>query len=66
MWCNYIIAEGFIPADRLKERLDFVMKESVTDISYISSIMAHFSYWSSQDCAQYLLLQLYTYKPTGQ
>ena len=42
------------------------MKESVTDISYISSIMAHFSYWSSQDCAQYLLLQLYTYKPTGQ
>ncbi|CAI8058120.1 Phospholipase DDHD1 [Geodia barretti] len=56
----------FVGGDRLKERLDFVMKESVTDISYISSIMAHFSYWSSQDCAQYLLLQLYTYKPTGQ
>jgi phospholipase DDHD1 len=50
--------------DRLRERLDFMMRESVTDISYLKSVNAHFSYWDSQDCAQFLLLQLYTYKPS--
>ena len=50
-------------ADRLKERLDFMLRESMTENSYISSLTAHLSYWTSQDCAQYTLLQIYSYKP---
>ena len=52
-------------SDRLKERLDFMMRESMTESSYLNSIKAHFGYWSSQDCAQYILLQMYSYKPTN-
>ena len=48
--------------DKLKERLDFMLRESLTENSYISSITAHLGYWTSQDCAQYLLLQIYSYK----
>lgn len=48
--------------DRLKERLDFMLRESIAEISYINAIKSHLSYWTSLDCAQYLLLQIYTYK----
>jgi hypothetical protein len=50
--------------DRLKERLDFMLRESMAESSYLNSIKAHFGYWSSQDCAQYILLQIYSYKQT--
>ena len=48
--------------DKLKERLDFMLKESFAESSYINSLTAHTGYWTSQDCAQYVLLQLYSYK----
>jgi hypothetical protein len=49
--------------EKLRERLDFTMKESAMENSYLNAITAHYSYWSSADCAQYVLLQLYKYKP---
>jgi len=51
----------FLP-DRLKERLDFMLKESLTENSYLNSITAHLGYWTSQDCAMFVLLQIYSYK----
>ena len=48
--------------ERLNERLDFTLREGMTDVSYISSITSHLSYWTSTDCAQFLLLQIYSYK----
>ncbi len=51
------------PVDKLKERIDFMLRESLTENSYINSLTAHFSYWTAQDCAKYLLLQIYRYNP---
>lgn len=48
--------------DKLKERLDFMLRESLTENSYINSLTAHTAYWTSQDCAMYVLLQIYKYK----
>ena len=48
--------------DKLKERLDFMFKESFTESSYLNSITAHTGYWTSSDCAHYVLLQLYRYR----
>ena len=48
--------------DRLKERLDFMLREGLTENSYINSLTAHLCYWTSNDCAMYLLLQLYSYQ----
>lgn len=48
--------------DRLKERLDFMLKEGMVENSYLNSITAHTSYWTSQDVAMFLLLQLYSYQ----
>ncbi|XP_064389425.1 phospholipase DDHD1-like isoform X1 [Halichondria panicea] len=50
------------PEERLRERLDFMLKESFAENSYINSLTAHTGYWTSTDCAQYVLLQLYSYK----
>jgi len=50
------------PEDKLKERLDFMLRESLTENSYINSLTAHTAYWTSQDCAMYVLLQIYKYK----
>ncbi|XP_019858671.1 PREDICTED: phospholipase DDHD1-like isoform X1 [Amphimedon queenslandica] len=50
------------PGDRLNERLDFMLREGLTENSYLNSITAHTGYWTNSDCAMYLLLQLYSYK----
>ncbi|XP_019858656.1 PREDICTED: phospholipase DDHD1-like [Amphimedon queenslandica] len=50
------------PEDRLNERLDFMLREGLTENSYLNSITAHTGYWTNSDCAMYLLLQLYSYK----
>ena len=64
--CNsYGEHSTFLCAVRLKERLDFAMRESVMENSYLNSITAHYSYWTSADCAQYVLLQLYRYRPAA-
>ena len=52
----------FFYKDKLKERLDFMLRESLTESSYLNSITAHCAYWTSQDCAMYVLLQIYKSK----
>ena len=54
--CDYFFI--FFSPDRLKERLDFMLRESMVGNSYLNALTAHLSYWSSSDVAQYLLLQL--------
>eukprot|EP00731_Ephydatia_muelleri_P020048 Em0012g873a len=53
-----------LPADRLKERIDFSLKEGLVDISYVNTLTAHTGYWTSADCALYVLLQIYNYQGT--
>lgn len=48
--------------ERLKERLDFMLREGLTENSYLNAITAHTCYWTNPDCAMYLLLQIYSYK----
>jgi phospholipase DDHD1 len=50
------------PEGRLYERIDFMLREGITENSYINAMTAHTSYWTNADCAMYLLLQIYSYK----
>lgn len=61
---NDLPSSVLLLAERLKERLDFMLKEGLAENSYLNSITAHLSYWNSPDVAHYILLQLYKYKPT--
>lgn len=61
---QYFIGYLFIITilDRLKERLDFMLREGLVENSYLNAITAHNSYWTSADTTMYLLLQLYSYQ----
>ena len=48
--------------EKLRERLDFMLRESFTESSYMNSITAHTGYWTSSECAQFILLQIYKYR----
>ena len=43
-----------------------MLREGLTENSYLNSITAHTGYWTNSDCAMYLLLQLYSYKKRQQ
>lgn len=40
-------------------RLDYVLQDSLLENAYLSSVSSHFSYWSDQDVAAFLLSQLF-------
>ncbi len=39
-------------------RVDYCLQDSIMENSYLSSVSSHFSYWSDQDVANFLLTQL--------
>ena len=43
-----------------------MLREGLTENSYLNSITAHTGYWTNSDYAMYLLLQLYSYKKRQQ
>jgi hypothetical protein len=52
-------AERLLKAFNYSGRLDYVLQDSVLESAYLSSVSSHFSYWSDQDVAAFLLSQLY-------
>lgn len=52
-------AERLLKAFNGSGRVDYVLQDSVLESAYLSSVSSHFSYWSDQDVAAFLLSQLY-------
>ena len=61
----YYCAVLFDHVEKLRERLDFMLRESFTESSYMNSITAHTGYWTSPECVQFILLQIYKYRQGG-
>ena len=38
-----------------------MLREGLTENSYLNTITAHTGYWANADCVMYVLLQLYSY-----
>jgi len=53
------ILQSFFPFTDLEYRLDYVLREGNLTSTYLSVLTSHTSYWSSPDCAAFVLMQLY-------
>lgn len=62
IFTDSLIIRNILYTDKLKERLDIMLRESFAENSYLNSLTAHTSYWTSSDCAMYVLLQIYKFK----